>query len=91
MGTLPIANPLDVNSGLHSVLFTNDAVVVRAEKSRVAYCGSTDQDVLCIDERQVMVRSKAMHDRPSPLAEGIHADISLRPQTMAHKSAGRIV
>jgi hypothetical protein len=90
MGSLPAAaadrDPpqADVGGG-HTVLFTNDAATLRAEKSRIGYCGNTDQDVLCINERQVMVRSRAMYDKPSPLAEGIHTDISQRPQTMMTK------
>lgn len=33
-----------------SVLFTNDPAVVRKEKEAVLYCGTEEQDVLCIDE-----------------------------------------
>ena len=83
MGVLPA---VDLNNNASetgtSILFSNDAALVRSERHRISYCGNADQDVLCIDERQVIVRSKAMFDRPSPFAEGIHTDISLRPQTM---------
>lgn len=65
-----------------SVLFTHDPAMLRMEKPRVLYCGSGDQDVLCINERQVIVRSKAMYEKPLPTAEGIHTDVALRPHTM---------
>lgn len=47
---------------------------------QVSYCGSTEQDVLCINERQVMVRSKSMYDQePANIyLEGIHADLNKR-------------
>ena len=83
MGSLPMvdSSKYSVDTG-STILFTNDAAIVRTERCRVTYCGSTDQDVLCIDERQVIFRSKAMFERPSPFAEGIQADLSRRPQTM---------
>ena len=83
MGVLPAFDPNKTASeNGTSIIFSNDAGLVRVERHRISYCGGIDQDVLCIDERQVIVRSKAMYDRPSPFAEGIHTDISLRPQTM---------
>lgn len=89
MGVLPAADPnrSPLEAGT-SILFSNDAALVRSERHRISYCGNTDQDVLCIDERQVIVRSKAMFDRPSPFAEGVLTDISLRPQTMMSGKMG---
>ena len=64
-----------------SILFTADGEVVRAEKSRVCYCGQEEQDVLYINEQDVMIESKAMHRKPDPRAEGITADLTARPTT----------
>lgn len=62
-----------------SFLFTNDNKIVRNEKDSVSFCGLIEQDVLYINERQVMVRSKEMYNRkPSVSAEGIHADVKNR-------------
>ena len=55
-------------------MFTSDPAVVRQEKALVVYCGADEQDVLCIDERQVSVRSKSMHQRPDPSSEGVWAN-----------------
>lgn len=63
------------------VLFTNNQAHVDAEKRRVLYCGSEEQDVLCINEGQVMKESKAMYRRPDPGAEGVVVDLSQRPMT----------
>jgi hypothetical protein len=63
------------------ILFTNDAMLVSKSLSRVKYCGSTEQDVLCIDERQIRVRSKSMLDSPDHFAEGMRANIIARPPT----------
>jgi hypothetical protein len=63
------------------ILFTNDAMLVSKSMNRVKYCGSTEQDVLCIDERQVRVRSKSMLDSPDHFAEGMRANIKARPPT----------
>ena len=67
-----------------SIVFTPSPKVARTEKSRVSYCGKTDQDVLCINERKVMVRSKTMY-KPSvnPAIEGITSDLDKRPTTAA--------
>lgn len=70
----------------NSVVFTNDAAILRSERGRVGYGGGSDQDVLCIDERQVKVRSKTMYDKPQPTSEGVQTDITLRPQTMMSHS-----
>lgn len=47
---------------------------------QVSYCGATEQDVLCINERQVMVRANHMFDNitPNVALEGIEADLSKR-------------
>ncbi|KAJ1435059.1 hypothetical protein B484DRAFT_325821 [Ochromonadaceae sp. CCMP2298] len=63
-----------------SVLFTNDNKIVQMHKDTVHYCGSGEQDVLCINERQVMVRSKHMYDQQPPNAalEGVQSDLQKR-------------
>lgn len=63
-----------------AVLFTNDPRIVALHKDLVSYCGSTEQDVLCINERQVMVRSKNMYNQlpPNPSLEGVQCDFSKR-------------
>jgi hypothetical protein len=64
------------------ILFTNDAMLVSKSMNRVKYCGSTEQEVLCIDdERQVRVRSNSMLDSPDHFAEGMRANIQARPPT----------
>ena len=48
---------------------------------QVSYCGATgEQDVLCINERQVMVRSKGMYDQqpPNTSLEGVQSDLLKR-------------
>lgn len=57
--------------GCQSLVFTNDPAIVRQEKALVAYCGADEQDVLCIDERQVSVRSKWMNQLPDPSSHGV--------------------
>jgi hypothetical protein len=66
-----------------SVLFTNDRRVVEREKSsgRIHYCGGEEQDVLHVNEYQVMQDSKESKRAPDPRAEGIVADVQLRPST----------
>jgi hypothetical protein len=59
-------------------VFTADPKIVRSEKERVTYCSGGDVDVLCIDERKVMIRSKTMYDKPNPVAEGVKTDLSAR-------------
>ncbi|RLO11863.1 hypothetical protein DYB28_011135, partial [Aphanomyces astaci] len=64
------------------ILFTlNPAQVEVHEKRKVVYCGSEDQDVLCINEGQVVIESKAMHRAPDPGAEGVVVDLDKRPTT----------
>ena len=67
------------------ILFTNDAATVSREKRKVLYCGSEEQDVLCINDGQVMAESKAMYRGPDPSATGIVIDINERPTTAAVK------
>jgi hypothetical protein len=45
---------------------------------KVNYSGGGETDVLCIDERQVMIRSKTMFQQPNPVAEGIKSDLNAR-------------
>jgi hypothetical protein len=45
---------------------------------QVCYCGAGEQDVLCINERQVIIRSKAMYEQPNVSMEGINSDLSNR-------------
>lgn len=61
-----------------AVLFTRNPEIVAKEKDKVTYCGLTEQDVLCIDERQVIVRSKGMFQPPNAAAEGIYSDLQRR-------------
>lgn len=46
----------------------------------MSYCGAGEQDVLCINERQVMVRSKSMYDHepPNTSLEGVRSDLMKR-------------
>jgi hypothetical protein len=44
----------------------------------VSFCGVGEQDVLCIDERQVKVRAMHMFSQPNPVAEGVASDLSAR-------------
>jgi hypothetical protein len=66
-----------------SILFTNDRRIVEEEKSngRIHYCGGNGQDVLEINEYKVMQESKESERAPDPRAEGIVADMELRPMT----------
>ncbi|TMW65353.1 hypothetical protein Poli38472_007995 [Pythium oligandrum] len=63
------------------LLFTSSQAMVDAEKRRVFYCGTEEQDVLCINEGQVIHESKAMYRKPDPGAEGVVVDLALRPMT----------
>jgi len=51
-GTLKASNQEHVNG--QSILFTNDASICKQFKETVHYCGDVEQEVLCINERQVM-------------------------------------
>ena len=74
--------------GYQSVLFTNDPLVVKKEKEGLVYCGSEEQDVLCIDERQVRARSRNMGAEPEPSAEGVSINLANRPATAVVASGG---
>ncbi|CAM9510906.1 unnamed protein product [Phaeothamnion confervicola] len=69
------------------VLFTNDVAVVRAARPAAAarYAGVADQDLLCIDERTVGVRSSSMFAAPDPAAEGVWFSAAHRPTTAVGK------
>ena len=56
---------------------------------QVCYCGSGEQDVLCINERQVIVRSKAMYEQPNVSTEGIYSDLSNRLAILYHTAVFR--
>ena len=43
------------------ILFSNDESVIRREASNVHYCGSIEQSVLCINEREIMGNSAHMY------------------------------
>lgn len=45
------------------------------------YCGTTEQDVLCVNERQIMVRARSLFDQPNAASEGVHANLDKRPVT----------
>jgi hypothetical protein len=77
MGSMqPATTP---SSKPQAIVFNNDPKIVRAEKDFVQFCGSSEQDVLYINERQVMVRSKDMYTRkPSAAAEGVYVDVKNR-------------
>jgi len=64
-----------------AVLFTNDPVVIRREKDEIFYCGKEEQDLLCINDRQVLIRSKQIFTNPDPCAEGVVPDLTKRPDT----------
>lgn len=63
------------------ILFTVHQAQVDIEKRRVLYCGTEEQDVLCINEGQVVQESLAMYRKPDPGAEGVVVDLTLRPMT----------
>lgn len=63
------------------LLFSTNQALVDQEKRRIYYCGSEEQDVLCINEGQVVQESKAMYRKPDPGAEGVVVDLGLRPVT----------
>ncbi|DBA02328.1 TPA: hypothetical protein N0F65_006203 [Lagenidium giganteum] len=63
------------------ILFSASQAQVDTEKRKVWYCGSEEQDVLCINEGQVMQESKAMYRDPDPGAEGVVVNLDSRPTT----------
>lgn len=58
------------------MLFSNETRHVNQFKDLVIVASAGDQDVLCINERQVMVRSKTMYQEPPS-----QIDIQQRPTT----------
>lgn len=40
-----------------AIVFTNDPQIVRAARDSIPYCGSSDQDVVSIDEGRVIDRT----------------------------------
>ena len=40
-----------------AILFTDNTQLIEEEKDNVFYCGSSEQSVLCINERQIMGNS----------------------------------
>ena len=62
-----------------TILFTNNPKIIQKEKDNLVYCGTHEQDVLYINERQVIVRSKDMYRQTRNVAaEGIYADVANR-------------
>lgn len=50
-----------------TILFSSDTKLVNAHKDQIILHQvpqTADQDVLCINERQVMIRTKSMYDPP---------------------------
>ena len=67
-----------------AVIFSAHPRVVKADRDIVSYSGATDQDVLCVNERKVMVRSRSMYaNTPNVAADGVFSDLSQRPHTSA--------
>lgn len=58
------------------MIFSSETSILNSLKDSAIYCGSAEQDVLCINERQVMVRSKVMYNDNFS-----QADIMKRPMT----------
>jgi hypothetical protein len=77
-----IAHAPWVNFSPHKFITSTCQVAMR-EKDRVTYCGGGECDVLCIDEKKVMIRSRTMY-AANPNAEGVSADVDKRPKTSMH-------
>ena len=45
---------------------------------QVSYCGSQEQDVLCVNERRIVQATRA---KPDPTAHGVVIDLAARPTT----------
>ena len=73
----------------HKILFCGEERVMKAlncgggKGEGIAYCGTEVMDVMCIDEGNVVIRSRYEGVPPDPCAEGVVADLSKRPMTMA--------
>ena len=48
--------------GEKNVLFTNNDKIVEEERNNLLYCGRREQNVLCINERQVMEGGSVMQE-----------------------------
>lgn len=68
----------------HSILFCGEESVLEAVGGgkNLTYCGVDTQDVECIDEGVVRIKSR-FKDGPviDPCAEGVKSDLSRRPRT----------
>ena len=64
--SLPVSRvvPLTMRSQGQAVVLSSEVKVVNCHKDFVPSVNTGDQDVLCINERQVMVRSKTMYEHP---------------------------
>ena len=74
-------------------MIVREQVAHRKAFLRELRLGADEQDVLCIDERQVSVRSKWMNQRPDPSSEGVWdnqraAFMANRPTTGAVRPRG---
>lgn len=71
------------------LVVTNDHCVYSMQ---VSYCGAAEQDLLCINERQVMVRSKTMYDQepPNTSLEGVRADLDKRYSNYCNQQFHRL-
>jgi hypothetical protein len=68
-----------------SLLLCAHPRILKSDRELVSYCGITDQDVLCVNERKVMVRSKNMYDNaPNVSSDGVFSDLTKRPGTSAN-------
>lgn len=63
--SVPGINGLSSERRGQSIVFVADPKIVRMEKERIPTIASIEQDVLCIDERRVMVKSKSMYSSSS--------------------------
>ena len=64
-----------------SIVMSTDPKVVRQEMDRIPSVAGIEQDVLCIDERQVKIRSKQMYSAdPSPFAERENTAVVINAQ-----------
>ena len=70
----------EVQPGQQTLLFCTDPTLIAAERHHLHYCGTREQDVMCVDEQRVVVASKALHTA-DPTAEGVVADLDARPTT----------
>jgi len=67
-----------------TILFTNNKSIVQTESKYVRYCGSEEQDVLCVNEKMVSVKTKQAQ-QVDPSAVGVwdskHFNVANRPTT----------